>query len=546
MLQRTLIMFGLILAGEAIFALPFHVTRFFRPTVLEVFGLTATELGAAQSWYGLVAILCYFLGGPLADRYSVRPLLAISLWSTALGGLYLATFPDYTGALLIWSFFGVSTILLFWAALIKATRNWGQADTQGRAFGLMEGGRGLLAALLASIGGLIFGLAFPDNYEATSMADREAALHTVIYLYVTVTALSGLFIWLVIPDTAPASPTEDASGTIHARASSAGGTGDSAHAGASSASGTGNSVHAKASSAGGTGNSVHAKAKSAGGTGDSVHAKASSAGITVSVHQINTTTMAAPMPACQSSAHTASPQPSMLHHTLAVMRLPAVWLQALIVLCAYVAYKGFDNYSLFAVQVYGLNEVEAADMMTLSAWLRPLAALGAGLIADRWFGAGKILFVCFGVLLLAELFFALTEPATLADSSVPLTGAAAGLTIPVALYGILLTNILITVTAFCAMRGLYYAIMQQARIPLAATGTAAGLVSAIGFTPDVFVAYTAGLLIDRTPGVAGHQHFFLFLAAFAALGTVCSFAMLRLLAANSTLKCNFSDRPANT
>ena len=33
-------MFGLILAGEAVYTLPFHVARFFRPTVLEVFGLT--------------------------------------------------------------------------------------------------------------------------------------------------------------------------------------------------------------------------------------------------------------------------------------------------------------------------------------------------------------------------------------------------------------------------------------------------------------------------------------------------------------------------
>ena len=35
--QRALIILSLILAGEAIFTLPYHVTRFFRPTFLEVF-----------------------------------------------------------------------------------------------------------------------------------------------------------------------------------------------------------------------------------------------------------------------------------------------------------------------------------------------------------------------------------------------------------------------------------------------------------------------------------------------------------------------------
>ena len=47
--QRGLVIFSLICAGEAIFTLPYHVTRFFRPTFLEVFDLTATELGVAQS-----------------------------------------------------------------------------------------------------------------------------------------------------------------------------------------------------------------------------------------------------------------------------------------------------------------------------------------------------------------------------------------------------------------------------------------------------------------------------------------------------------------
>ena len=77
--HRLLFMIGLVVAGEAVFALPFHVARFFRPTVLEVFALTNTELGAAQGIYGILAMLAYFPGGPLADRFPARKLLAFSL-----------------------------------------------------------------------------------------------------------------------------------------------------------------------------------------------------------------------------------------------------------------------------------------------------------------------------------------------------------------------------------------------------------------------------------------------------------------------------------
>ena len=156
--RRFWYMLSLIVAGEAIFALPFHLARFFRPTVLEVFNLTNTELGAAQGAYGVFAMLSYFLGGPLADRFAARKLLAWSLWCTAMGGAYMLTFPGYRGASVLWAIFGVTTILLFWAALIRATRDWGGTDRQGRAYGLLDGGRGLLAAAFATLAVGIFGL----------------------------------------------------------------------------------------------------------------------------------------------------------------------------------------------------------------------------------------------------------------------------------------------------------------------------------------------------------------------------------------------------
>ena len=49
----------------------------------------------------------------------------------------------------------------------------------------------------------------------------------------------------------------------------------------------------------------------------------------------------------------------------------------------------------------------------------------------------------------------------------------------------------------------------------------------VGYTPDIFVTLVAGILIDRTPGLAGHQHFFMFLAAFCAIGAVVSWIMMR-------------------
>jgi MFS family permease len=77
--RRHLSLLCIIFAGEAIFSLPFHIPRFFKPTVLQAFDISNTALGDAFAVYGLTAMLSYLPGGWLADRYSARHLMTTSL-----------------------------------------------------------------------------------------------------------------------------------------------------------------------------------------------------------------------------------------------------------------------------------------------------------------------------------------------------------------------------------------------------------------------------------------------------------------------------------
>ena len=78
-------MFTLVVAGEMIFGLPFNIPRYFRPTLLEAFDFTNTQLGDVFAAYGVMAMLAYFPGGVLADRFSTRVLMTTSLIATAAG-----------------------------------------------------------------------------------------------------------------------------------------------------------------------------------------------------------------------------------------------------------------------------------------------------------------------------------------------------------------------------------------------------------------------------------------------------------------------------
>ena len=103
----------LILAAEAVFILPFVLQRVFRPTVLETFVMSNENLGYCFSVYGIVALWSYLFGGPIADRFQPKNLMALALILTALVGLYFATYPNYSYLKFLYVYWGFTTIFLF-------------------------------------------------------------------------------------------------------------------------------------------------------------------------------------------------------------------------------------------------------------------------------------------------------------------------------------------------------------------------------------------------------------------------------------------------
>ena len=193
---------------------------------------------------------------------------------------------------------------------------------------------------------------------------------------------------------------------------------------------------------------------------------------------------------------------------LQVLRRPVIWAQAGVIICAYCCYKALDNYSLYGVEVLGLDEVQAAGLTSYGAYARPVAALAAGIIADR-FDASRALGVTFLLLLLVYALLATLTPTT------------AGL-LPI--YG----SLLVSMFAVFALRGIYFALLEETRTPRNVTGAAVGAISFVGFTPEIFFASIAGRILDADPGIGGHLDYFRFLGAIAAAGTVIVVTLLWL------------------
>ena len=186
---------------------------------------------------------------------------------------------------------------------------------------------------------------------------------------------------------------------------------------------------------------------------------------------------------------------------------PTVWLQAVIIVCAYVAYKATDDYSLYANEVLGYSEVQSAGVGTLGLWLRPIFAIFAGYLADKWSGS-RVSIYSFLVLFI--------------------TGGVIATGIFESIIAINLTILLSTLIGVYAIRGIYFALLQDAAIPIEATGTAVGIVSVVGFLPDVFMGPLMGVLLDNNPGAEGHRYVFAVLAGFALIGLIASLIFHRV------------------
>jgi len=401
----------LILAGEAVFILPFVLARVFRPTFLAAFELDNVSLGICFSTYGIVALISYLFGGVLADRFKPAKLMAVALWLTAAGGVFMATFPDYFLMKILYGYWGFTTIFLFWAAMIKATRIWGGVSSQGKAFGFLDGGRGLVGAAFGTLGVFIFSLFIDANATETSPELREEAFGYVILVSSAIVAVIGIFVFFFLKFR-----HEDEVVPIKE---------------------------------------------------------------TISAEDLKT-----------------------------VISMPVIWLLMIIILCAYVGYKTTDVFSLYAREVMLFSEVDSAKTGTFLLYMRPLVGVLVGFLADRA-KASVYLIVGFLLSIAGAVIFA---------SGV--LGPDHALTF--------FFSIIIIAMGVYAARVLYFAVFNEGNIPLLLMGTAVGVVSFIGYTPDIFAGPMIGYFLDEYPGEPGQQYVFWILAGFSFIGLIASLLFYRI------------------
>jgi len=168
-----------------------------------------------------------------------------------------------------------------------------------------------------------------------------------------------------------------------------------------------------------------------------------------------------------------------------------------IIFMGYFVFWTFRTMSGFMQNNFGVTAVTAATVMVIAQWMRPVGGIVGGFLADK-LGRANVLIgaLAIGSTLLITLAFLPT-------------------TIPINLAFVF---ILTCITFLWAIRGTYWSILGDCKVRNQTMGLAIGLVSLIGYLPDILSPMVNTLSFRIFGSEWGHNGYFVISAGFGFLG----------------------------
>jgi Sugar phosphate permease len=169
---------------------------------------------------------------------------------------------------------------------------------------------------------------------------------------------------------------------------------------------------------------------------------------------------------------------------------------------AYNSYRSQDVMTPYTTQLCGLSGAMAAAFTSIRYYGTGFGAILGGLVGNK-LGSSNTVSLGFLLVIITNVLF-LVFPGT------PAT------------VGLIVTLMLTFMLAHYAMRGLYYALLGEGLVPVAATGVATGIIATFAYTPDFFAPLYQGALLDAfgKDVHTGYNYIFIISAISAACGIV--------------------------
>ena len=351
--------------------------------------------GWLLTFHMIGCVLLYIPGGYIADKFSPKKIIAISLLGTGLLNVWYAFDPSYEASRIIWFLLAFTVGFAYWSAMIKAVRMLGTPQEQGKMYGWYNAGEGAFASVILGTATVVFGI---------TVLPLESLKYAVLVQAAFCFAASALTM-MFFDETVTVNGGEEAES-----------------------------------------------------------------------------------------------EKFQLRDVMKVIKNPWVWCVSIVVMCCYGAYTGQSYLTPYMTQVLKISATMGAVMGILrTKGARFIGGPIGGILADRIGSPCKVIIASNLLMIgLLSLFFVL-----------PMNEGAAFLSITLSL--------LVALVNFAGYN-IMFATVEEAHIPRYLTGTAVGIISIMGYSPDGFLNTIFGNWLDNY-GDAGHHYIFMALIAMCVVGS---------------------------
>lgn len=180
----------IVLAAGSIFPIIYLRTAY-STTIISVFNLEQKGFGGWYSILGIIFAISYFPSGLLCIKFSPKWLIVLSLIGAGTFGVWFAQIPSYNVVMFIYVMWGIFSVFTFWGAHMSLTELLSKPNEKGKFYGILDGGRGVVEAVLATIAAGIFQVILNKNNISIT---EVKAFQAVVYVYVSVIALMAILI----------------------------------------------------------------------------------------------------------------------------------------------------------------------------------------------------------------------------------------------------------------------------------------------------------------------------------------------------------------
>lgn len=373
----------------------------------EIMGLSHTQIGVIYSVSGMISTFGFLAAVFITDRFSKKKMIPFALIVNGLAGFLLATFPNYKFTIVLFCVFAVCSDMLFWPTMLKAVRLLGSENEQGRMFGFLETGRGLIDTIV--------------NFAALAMfavlGSGLMGFRVAIIFYGILTVVIGIASFFLLED-------------------------------------------------------------------DEI-AKVE---------------------------NTSEKNKIVLQGAIAALKDKGIWLVAINVFMVYAVYSGIKYFVPF------LNEIYAMPVVLVGAYgivnnyvLKMVGGPIGGFISDKVTkSSAKFIQIMFVITAVSLFGFAFLPHGSMN------------------VYVTMILALIISSFLFC-MRAVYFAPMDEVKVPREMTGAAMGLGSFIGYLPGAFMGTIYGSRLDADPGVGGYKTVFIIMACISVAGFFISMLLINAI-----------------